>query len=364
MLFDHFAARSLQLANRMVMAPMTRSRATPDHVPTALMATYYGQRATAGLIITEGTSPSPNGLGYPRIPGLYDSSHVEAWKPVTAAVHAQGGKIFVQLMHCGRVAHVANLPPHAEVLGPGTQACPGEMATDALGPQAHSPPRAMTESDIALAVQEHVHAAMLAIEAGFDGVELHGANGYLIEQFLNPAINQRSDGYGRNSEGRNRLATEIARATVAAIGHDKVGMRLSPYGVFNGTGAFPDVQAQYLALAAALSSVGLLYIHLVDHSAMGAPPVPAEFKRELRSAFNGLCILCGGFDQASAEQALLQKHADLIAFGRPFLANPDLVARLQEDSPLNAPDMATFYVPGAKGYTDYPSLSPSPSLAA
>jgi N-ethylmaleimide reductase len=357
MLFDSHTARSLHLANRMVMAPMTRSRATPEHLPTALMATYYGQRATAGLIITEGTSPSPNGLGYPRIPGLFDSSHVQAWKPVTAAVHAQGGKIFVQLMHCGRVAHIANLPPHAEVMGPGTQVCPGEMYTDAHGPQPHSAPRAMTELDIAGAVQEHVCAATLAMEAGFDGIEVHGANGYLIEQFLNPLVNQRSDAYGSSMEGRNRLATEIARAVVAAIGHDKVGMRLSPYGVFNGTGAFPDVEAQYLALAAALSSVGLLYIHLVDHAAMGAPPVPADFKLKLRGAFNGLFILCGGFDHASAEQALQDKRADLIAFGRPFLANPDLVARLRHDSPLNAPDMATFYVPGAKGYTDYPALT-------
>lgn len=357
MLFDPYNAGSLQLANHMVMAPMTRSRATPEHVPTPLMATYYGQRASAGLIITEGTSPSANGLGYPRIPALYDASHVQSWQPVTAAVHAKGGKIFVQLMHCGRVAHVANLPAHAQVLGPDTRVCPGEMYTDAHGPQPHSTPRAMTEADIATAVQEHVHAAMLAIEAGFDGVELHGANGYLIEQFLNPLINQRTDGYGGSIEGRNRLAIEIARATVAAIGHDKVGMRLSPYGVFNGTGEFPETQTQYLALVAALSSVGLLYIHLVDHSAMGAPPVPTEFKQTLRNAFSGLCILCGGFDQTSAEQALLDKRADLIAFGRPFLANPDLVARLQEDSPLNAPDMATFYTPGAKGYTDYPALN-------
>ncbi len=357
MLFDKFSARSLQLANRMVMAPMTRSRATPQHTPDALMATYYGQRATAGLIITEGTSPSPNGLGYPRIPGLYDAAQVAAWRATTAAVHAQGGKIFVQFMHCGRVAHVANLPAGAEVLGPGTAVCPGEMFTDTLGMQPYSPPRAMTGADIAHAVREHVTAAKLALEAGFDGVELHGANGYLIEQFLNPLVNLRTDAHGGSIEGRNRLALEIAQATITAIGRDRVGMRLSPYGVFNGTGEFPDVQAQYLALAKSLSALGLLYIHLVDHSSMGAPPVPADFKLKLRAGFDGLFILSGGFDHAGAEQALLDKRGDLVAFGRPFLANPDLVARLRKEAPLNTPDMATFYVPGAKGYTDYPALA-------
>jgi N-ethylmaleimide reductase len=357
MLFDTFSSRSLHLANRMVMAPMTRSRATIQHTPNALMATYYGQRATAGLILTEGTSPSPNGLGYPRIPGLFDKAQVEAWKDITAAVHDRGGTIFVQLMHCGRVAHVANLPAGAEVLGPGTVACPGDIYTDALGMQPYSAPRAMTEADVAHAVEEYAMSAALAIDAGFDGVELHGANGYLIEQFFNPLVNLRTDGYGGSIKGRNRFALEIARATVAAIGGDRLGIRLSPYGVFNGTGGFPEAEAQYLALAGALSSLGLLYIHLVDHSAMGAPPVPADFKLTLRAGFDGLFILSGGFDRASAEQALLDRRGDLIAFGRPFLANPDLVARMSQDGPLNAPDMATFYVPGAKGYTDYPVMA-------
>ena len=357
MLFDKFAFRSLQLANRMVMAPMTRNRATPGHAAVAMMATYYGERATAGLIVTEGTSPSPNGLGYPRIPGLYDAAQVEAWKATTAAVHAHGGTIFLQLMHCGRVAHVANLPAGAEVLGPGTAVCPGEMYTDTQGMQPHSPPRSMTEADIAHAVKEYATAARLAINAGFDGVELHGANGYLIEQFLNPVVNLRTDAYGASIDGRNRFALEVARAAVEAIGRDRVGIRLSPYGVFNGTSEFPDVQAQTLALARALSALGLLYLHLVDHSAMGAPPVPADFKRRLRAGFDGLFILSGGFDHATAEQALREKRGDLIAFGRPFLANPDLVARMRQDAPLNAPDMATFYVPGARGYTDYPALA-------
>lgn len=356
MLFDKFSARSLQLANHIVMAPMTRSRATPQHTPDALMAKYYGQRATAGLILTEGTSPSPNGAGYPRIPGLYDAAQVEAWRATTAAVHAEGGKIFVQLMHCGRVAHIANLPAGAEILGPGTQTCPGEMYTDTLGMQPYSIPRAMNEVDIAHVVKEYVTSARFALDAGFDGVELHGANGYLIEQFLNPLVNLRTDGYGGGIEGRNRLALEIARATIEAIGADRVGMRLSPYGALNGTGEFPEVREQYLMLAKSLAAIGLLYIHLVDHSSMGAPPVPADFKLKLRAGFDGLFILSGGFDHASAEQALRDKHGDLIAFGRSLLANPDLVERMRTDATLNTPDMTTFYTPGAKGYTDYPLL--------
>ena len=204
MLFDPLAARSLLLANRIVMAPLTRSRATPEHTPNALMATYYGQRASAGLIITEGTSPSPNGLGYPRIPGLYDATQADAWRATTAAVHAQGGKIFVQFMHCGRVANIANLPAGAEVVGPGTAVCPGEMFTDTQGMQPHSAPRAMSNDDLAHVIDEYVAAANLAMDAGFDGIELHGANGYLIEQFLNPLVNQRTDGYGGTSERRNQ----------------------------------------------------------------------------------------------------------------------------------------------------------------
>lgn len=357
MLFEPLSG-PLQLRNRTVMSPMTRSRAVDAGTPNALMAEYYGQRATAGLIITEGTSPSPNGLGYARIPGLFNDAQVQGWKTVTDIVHAKGGRIFVQFMHTGRVTHLANLPAGAEVLGPVGEACPGEMYTDSQGMQPHSVPRAMTERDIAHAVEAYAKAARLAIKAGFDGVELHAANGYLIEQFLNPNVNTRTDGYGGSIAGRNRFALEIARATAAAIGPERVGIRLSPYGVFNSTGAFPELEAQYLALTKELSSLGLLYLHVLDHSAMGAPPVPAAFKTSLRGAFKGLFILAGGFDAASAERALLEKQADLIAFGRPFLANPDLVARMQAGAPLNEPDMSTFYTPGPKGYTDYPALAP------
>lgn len=357
MLFDPILVRSLQLANRAVMAPMTRSRAVEAHTPNALMAEYYGQRATAGLIITEGTSPSPNGLGYARIPGLFNEAQVRGWKVVTDAVHAKGGKIVIQLMHTGRVTHIANLPAGAEVLGPNDEVCPGQMYTDAHGMQPHSTPRAMTEADIKSTVAEYAQAARLAVQAGFDGVELHAANGYLIEQFLNANVNRRTDAYGAGIEGRNRFAIEVARAAAQAIGGGKVGIRLSPHGVFNGTGAFAGVEAQYLALVKQLSALGLMYVHVLDHSAMGAPPVPAELKAQLRGAFDGPFILGGGFDHASAESALAQKQADVIAFGRPFLANPDLVARMRAGAALNAPDMATFYTPGPQGYTDYPTLA-------
>ena len=356
MLFEPLVTASLQLANRAVMAPMTRSRAVDANTPNALMAEYYGQRASAGLIITEGTSPSPNGLGYARIPGLFNEAQVRGWKTVTDAVHARGGKIFVQLMHTGRVTHRANLPAGAEVLGPMADACPGEMYTDAQGMQPHSTPRAMTTNDIDHAIAEYAKSAQLAIEAGFDGVELHAANGYLIEQFLNSQVNQRTDGYGGSIEGRNRFALEVAHATAAVIGAHRVGIRLSPYGVFNGTGAFPDVEAQYLALTQELSKLDLLYVHLLDHSAMGAPSVPAEFKARLRAAFHGLFILAGGFDRAGAEAALKAGQADLIAFARAFLANPDLVERMHADAALNDINMATFYTPGPTGYTDYPAL--------
>lgn len=357
MLFDPLVTPSIQLANRAVMAPMTRSRAVDANTPNALMAEYYGQRASAGLIITEGTSPSPNGLGYTRIPGLFNDAQVREWKTVTDRVHAQGGKIFVQLMHTGRVTHVANLPAGAEVVGPMADACPGEMYTDSQGMQPHSAPRAMTATDIAHVVAEYAKSAQLAIDAGFDGVELHAANGYLIEQFLNANVNQRTDAYGGTLKGRNRFALEVAHATAAAIGAHRVAIRLSPYGVFNSTGAYPDVEAQYLALTQELSQLGMLYVHLLDHSAMGAPPVPAELKLQLRSAFQGLFILAGGFDRAGAESALKAGQADLIAFARPFLANPDLVERMRADTALNALDVATFYTPGPKGYTDYPTLA-------
>lgn len=356
-LFDPFQLKHLTLKNRMVMAPMTRSRASADNVPTPVMAEYYAQRADLGLIITEGTSPSPNGLGYTRIPGLFNSEQVAGWRAVTDAVHAQGAKIFVQLMHTGRVSHVDNLPQGARVVGPMPVALGEGIYTDTAGMQPASTPHPMSESDITEAVGEYARAATLAIEAGFDGIELHGANGYLIEQFLNGNVNRRTDAYGGSPEGRNRFALEVARACVAAIGADRVGIRLSPYGAFNQTGAFAELEPQYLALVQELGAMGLAYLHLVDHSSMGAPQVPVGFRQTLRRAFGGTYIASGGYDLARAEAVLERGDAELVAFGRPALANPRLATRLQRGLPLNAPDFATFYTPGERGYTDYPDTA-------
>ena len=358
MLFEPFHLRSLKLNNRMVMAPMARCRAVDFNTPNALMAEYYGQRASAGLIVTEGTSPSPNGLGYARMPGLFNKSQENGWRLVTEEVHARGGKIILQLMHAGRVAHISNLPSGAEVLGPMDQTCSGEMYTDSMGMQPHSPARAMSETDIEIALVEYAQSAKLAIDAGFDGVEIHAANGYLIEQFLNANVNKRTDAYGAGAAGRNRFALEVVRATVQAIGAERVGIRLSPYGTLNDMGSFPDLDNQYIALVRELSRWGLMYVHLLDHATLlGSPSVPDELKLALRSNFDGPFILAGGFDQSSAQRALAEDQADLIAFARQFLANPDLVERMKASAPLNPPDMSTFYTPGPTGYTDYPTLA-------
>lgn len=355
-LLETYELGSLTLKNRAVMAPMTRSRAI-GNVPNALMAEYYGQRATnAGLIITEGTAPSPNGLGYARIPGLFSDEQVAGWKLVTDAVHAEGSRIFAQLMHVGRVGHPNNLPDGAELIAPSALACPGEMYTDEEGPQAHPEPRAMTEDDIEATIEEYVHASKKAIEAGFDGVELHGANGYLIEQFLNPATNQRDDAWGGSGDARNRFALEVARRVADAIGAEHTGIRISPYGVFNGMQHdFEGVSEQFTALAKALGELELVYLHLVDHGAMGAPSPPAELKAQLREAFPNTFVLSGGYDGERAEQELAENKGDIVAFGRPFLANPDLIDRYVAGAEVNAPNFETFYTPGPEGYTDYPT---------
>ncbi|MEM9022352.1 MAG: alkene reductase [Bacteroidota bacterium] len=352
-LFSEYQLGDLTLNNRVVMAPMTRSRAI-DNIPNSLMATYYGQRAAAGLIITEGTAPSANGLGYTRIPGMFSADQIAGWQKVTEAVHAKGGKIFVQLMHTGRAAHPDNMPDGAEIVAPSAIALSGDMYTDTKGPQPHPVPREMTAADIDQAREEYVQASRNAIMAGFDGVELHGANGYLIEQFLNPASNQRTDDYGGSVANRNRFAVEVARDVAQAIGANKTGIRLSPFGVFNDISIYEGLEDAFVALAAELKSIGLIYLHLVDHSTMGTPEVPAAVKQRIRDAFGGSYIASGGLDTKKAEAILQSGEAELTAFGRPYLANPDLVHRLQQGLPLNEPDHQTFYTPGEKGYTDYP----------
>lgn len=354
-LFSKTTLGSLSLQNHLVMSPMTRNRAI-GNIPNELMAQYYGQRASAGLIITEGTSPSPNGLGYPRIPGVFSAAQVTGWKLVTSAVHAKGGKIFMQLMHCGRISHALNLPAGARVIAPSAVAAAGEMYTDAAGMKPHPMPQAMSETDIRMAIEEYAQAARNAVTAGFDGVELHGANGYLIEQFIRPNTNIRTDNYGGTIENRGRFMCETVAAAIAAIGKDKGGIRLSPFGVFNDMPLYAAMEDDYAYLAKKLNTLGLAYIHLVDHSSMGAPTVPDSMKATFRSVFKGKLILSGGYDATRAESDLAAGKADLIAVGKLFLANPDLVARWKTGAALNAFDMNTFYTADAKGYTDYPTL--------
>ncbi|UOM34625.1 alkene reductase [Acuticoccus sp. I52.16.1] len=353
-LFSAFELGDVTLANRIVMAPMTRSRAT-GNIPNDLMAEYYGARAAgAGLLITEGTAPSANGLGYPRIPGLFSPAQVAGWRKVTDAVHQGGAKIFAQVMHTGRIGHPHNLPEGGAILAPSALAAPGEMYTDQEGPLPHPTPRAMRESEIHSAIDEFVAAARNAVEAGFDGVELHGANGYLIDQFINPIANQRKDGWGGTPDARNRFAIEVSRRVAEAIGPQRVGIRLSPYGAFNGLTAFDGIDAQFTELAGALGKLGLAYLHIVDHSAMGAPEVPQAIKDAMRDAFAGTVILSGGYDAEKAEADLAAGKGELVAFGRPFIANPDLPRRFLDGADLNEPKPDTFYTPGVAGYTDYP----------
>lgn len=363
LLFSPTKFGSLTLKNRLVMSPLTRNRAVGG-VPNDLMAEYYAQRAaSAGLIITEGTSPSPNGLGYPRIPGAFSDAQAAGWKRVTSAVHAKGAKIFLQLMHTGRIGHPNNLPAGAQVVAPSAVAAAGEIYTDAEGPRPHATPKAMTEADIKTAIGEYVHAAKNAVTAGFDGVELHGANGYLLEQFIRPNSNRRTDAYGGPIENRARFVLEVVKAVAAAIGKDKVGIRLSPYGAFNDMPPYSEMEADYTYLARELNKLGILYVHLVDHSSMGAPVVPQSIKDTFRKEFKGALILSGGYDLARAEADLAAGKGDLVAVGRPILANPDLVERWKAGAPLNPPDPATFYTPGPKGYTDYPVLAKQPEPA-
>jgi N-ethylmaleimide reductase len=344
---------ALKLSNRVVMAPMTRSR-SPGNVPVPFVATYYAQRAEAGLIVTEGTSPSPNGVGYLNIPGIYSKAQVEAWRAVTSAVHQAGGHIFIQLMHTGRVTQQENLPAGAEVVAPSAVKLEGQTFT-AKGMLDYTMPRAMTEKDIEHAIGEYVTASANAIEAGFDGMELHGANGYLIEQFLGANTNLRTDGWGGSVQGRQRFAVEVAKRVSERIGAGKVGIRLSPYGV--ASGMVPDAHTDelYLSLAKELSKLKLAYVHVVDHSSMGAPKPKPELFKGMREAFQGTFIIAGGMDAAKAEATIDAKSADLIGFGRPFISNPKLVTKLRTGAALRAYDPKTFYTPGEAGYTDYPA---------
>ncbi|HEY3404487.1 MAG TPA: alkene reductase [Ohtaekwangia sp.] len=342
------------LSSRVVMAPMTRTRAVGNK-PNELMAAYYAQRASAGLIISEGVSPSPNGLGYARMPGIFSVEQVNAWKQVTRGVHEKGGKIFAQIMHTGRIGHGLNLPGGARILAPSSVVASGQIYTDQEGMKDHPVPQTLTEEQIQETKAEFITGALNAIEAGFDGIEFHGANGYLLEQFLSPFSNVRTDNYGGSIENRARFVLEVVQAAADAIGKDKVGIRLSPYGIYNEMPHYPEIDATYSYLAEELNKIGITYIHLVDHSAGGAPEVPLSIKKAIRERFQNTLILSGGYTLERAEEDLASGFADLVAFGKPFISNPDLVDRFRKNFPLNIKlDASTLYTPGAKGYTDYP----------
>lgn len=345
---------STTLLNHIVMAPMTRCRAI-GNIPNDLMATYYEQRAEAGLIVTEGTSPSPNGLGYARIPGIFSTQQTASWKKVTNAVHGNKGKIFVQLMHTGRISHPLNMPEGAVILAPSAIKAAGQMWTDAKQLQDFVVPKEMTAEDIVQTKNEFVAAAENALAAKFDGVELHGANGYLLEEFLSPVSNIRTDDYGGSIENRCRFVIEVVDAVAMAIGKENTGIRLSPYGVASDMPHYPEIDVTYDYLSKQLNKLGIAYIHLVDHSAMGAPVVPIEIKKLIRQNFTNSIILCGGYDKERAEADISSGLANLIAFGRPFINNPDLVERLANNWPLSKElHMDLFYSADDKGYTDYP----------
>ena len=345
---------SIEVKNRIVMSPMTRSRAI-GNVPNDLMAEYYKQRSGAGLIITEGTSPSPNGLGYARIPGIYSKQQMEGWRKITTAVHQNGGKIVVQLMHTGRISHPLNMPEGAKILAPSAIKAPGQMWTDSKGLQDYPIPEEMSTEELTRTKAEYVTAAKNAINAGFDGVELHGANGYLLEQFLSPVTNIRKDLYGGNIENRARFVLEVIIEVAKAIGKEKTGIRLSPYGVNNDMPPYPEIDATYNFLSKQLSNLGIAYIHIVDHSAMGAPEVPMEIKKSIRKNFKNSIILSGGYDKERAEADIQSGLGDLVAFGRPFINNPDLVERFHNNLPVSQDlKMDLLYTADEKGYTDYP----------
>ena len=353
-LFDETELEKTGLLNRIVMAPMTRCRAI-GNIPNQLMADYYEQRSTAGLLITEGTSPSPNGLGYARIPGIFNKEQIAGWKKTTAAVHNKDAKIFIQLMHCGRISHPLNMPEGSAVIAPSAVKAAGQMWTDAKQLQDFMVPQEMTADDMVNTKNEYVTAAKNAMEAGFDGVELHGANGYLLEEFLSPVSNIRKDTYGGSIENRCRFVIEVAAAMSEAIGKDKTGIRLSPYGTASDMPHYPEIEATYDYLSKQLNTLGIAYIHIVDHSAMGAPAVPISIKKLIRTNFTNSIILCGGFDTESAEAAIESGLADLVAFGRPFINNPDLVERMMHNWALSTDlKMDLFYSADKNGYTDYP----------
>ncbi|PZF71062.1 alkene reductase [Taibaiella soli] len=362
MLFTKYELSGLPLGNRIVMPPMTRSRASSGEVATDLMAEYYSQRATAGLIISEGTQISRQGQGYAWTPGIFTDEQIQGWRKVTDAVHKNGGKIFAQLWHVGRISHVSLQEDGAAPVAPSAILADGvKVFVDANGDGAiggagemiqHSMPRELTIGEIQSIIKDYAHAAKNAITAGFDGVELHGANGYLIEQFIDSQTNLRTDEYGGSLENRLRFLREVVTAVADAIGKERVGVRQAPLTTL--MGAIDDhPEETYIAAAKILNEIGIAYIHIAEADWDNAPVMPVAFKEAYRKAFSGTLIYAGKYTKERSEEALTKGWADLIAFGRPFIANPDLPYRLENDLPLNEPDRTKFFGGDANGYTDY-----------
>jgi N-ethylmaleimide reductase len=349
-LFLPYQLADIELANRLVMAPMTRSRAVERNIPNPIAATYYAQRASAGLIVTEATQVSPQGVGYVRTPGIHSAEQVIGWTRITDAVHRAGGKIFLQLWHVGRISHPdfhgGELP-----VAPSATAAQGQVFT-AKGPQQMVAPRALAVAELPGIVEQFRRGAENAKRAGFDGVELHGANGYLLDQFTRDGSNKRTDVYGGRVENRARLPLEVTKAVIDVWGADRVGYRISPNGVFNSMSDSNPIET-FSYLAEQLNKLGIVYLHVVDPVADGTKRVSPVLRRKFDRSY----IVNGGFDLDSADLAIRKGEADLIAFGTAFLANPDLPQRYRSKAPLNVPDQATFYAGEDKGLTDYPPLA-------
>ncbi|QOL14994.1 alkene reductase [Dickeya dianthicola] len=362
-LFTPYTAGDTALSNRIVMAPMTRSRAREGDTADELTAKYYQQRASAGLIITEGAQISIQGQGYLFTPGIYNDEQVQGWKKATQAVHDSNGRIFLQLWHVGRISHISlqrdgNAPVSSVAVNAENSTCYALDEKGQPGPVSVSLPRALTTAEIPSVVQDYVTAAENAIRAGFDGVEIHAANGYLLEQFINGGLNTRNDEYGGTSiENRLRFVLDVTDTVSRAIGAGKTGIRLAPFGRLFDMHDFAGEEETWLQLADKLGERALAYVHLSDQQTLGQQAIPDGFVEKFRAAYNGTLVIAGGFDKQRAEAYLQEGKADLIAFGRPYIANPDLVERMANDWPLNDVNRATLYGGTEEGYTDYPFYS-------
>ncbi|MFJ3804678.1 alkene reductase [Streptomyces sp. NPDC090088] len=368
MIFTPYGLGELSLPNRIVMAPMTRSRAADGNVPTPLMAEYYAQRASAGLIISEGTQISQQGQGFAWTPGLHNEEQVAGWRLVTDAVHAAGGRMFAQLWHVGRISHTSLQPDDAAPVSSSALVSPGVKVyidPDGRGPQhgsgefvQHSEPRALLKDEIASVAQDFADAASNALKAGFDGVEIHGANGYLITQFIDSQANTRSDDYGGSLPNRLRFLREVTEAVIGVVGRHRVGVRLSP--LASHRGLVDDTPlATYLGAAKVLDELGVAYLHIAEPDQEDVPDMPTAFKEALRLVFSGTLMFAGKYTLSRAEAALEAGWADLIAFGRPFIANPDLPARFREGWPLRDAERSHFFGGTDVGFTDYSNFQQS-----